>query len=121
MVLFIICYELKFKIGVIITTFTYYFGFVISLGAVIYAYSTEVLPPIGLSLGGIGKYLIAILIAKFSLDLKDNIGITPLFTIFSVFALLGFIYILMFAVETKDKTDYEIYIAFRDKKIFDKR
>ena len=94
--------------------FIYFYG--ISSGGLLYPYIIEFLPPIGLTVIGLGQYLLAIFIAKYCVYFIPFFGLINVLLFFSFMSFIGAFVLFGIGVETGSKKEIEILFEYRDKK-----
>ena len=97
--------------------YLYMFSYTISLGALIYPYQTDILPPKGIGIAATIQWIMAAFVGKFSPKILKRFDIVPVFIFFMLMSFLGFFLFNNYAIDTENKTDEEIRREFMDKKI----
>ncbi|KAL4506556.1 hypothetical protein ABPG72_000127 [Tetrahymena utriculariae] len=97
---------------VIICVFGYMFSFGISLGPIVWAYNSEILPEKGLSVATITNWSSSIIIIFFFPMAINVMPVGYIFFFFSFWCLLGIFFIKTFVFETKNLTPQEIEMFY---------
>ena len=106
-----------FDISILIIIFfgIYMFAFAISVGGVIYVYTTEIVPSKVLMIPSLVQAILTVLIGSFTLKLIDLVGIYSMYTAFGGFAMLGWFLFEGLAIETQGKQNSQIIREFKNK------
>jgi putative Mn2+ efflux pump MntP len=100
----------------IISFGVYMFSFAISVGGVIYVYTTEIIPAKVLMVPFVMQAVLTVVIGAFTLKLINTFGLFSLYAAFGFFALIGWFIFEGIAIETKNKENSEIIEEFKTKK-----
>lgn len=103
---------------VILGSYLYLLFFGISTGGILYAYTTDFMPGVALSIAGISQWLLGLLITTFTINLVDSIGIQVMILTFLLISVLGGVLVHGFGIETSGKERTQIKEEFKKKKFF---
>ncbi len=98
-VIFLIGIKADITFMIILGVIWFTFFFYMTSGSVFYVYVTEITPPLGLSLGSIIRWVMAILIGKFAENMVDAMGLFNVFLILMIITIAGFVILLIIGIE----------------------
>ena len=96
-------------------TYLFTFSFSVSLGASLYPYLAEILPPVGISCAAGVQWVIALFIGKYAIVVIQWVGVFRVFFAFMGISFFGGVVVAGFGVVTEGKRDFEVQSGFMEK------
>ncbi|CAD8128642.1 unnamed protein product [Paramecium sonneborni] len=103
------------KYSIVISIFSYLFGFGFSLGPLLFIYLTEILPDLGVSASGLMNWMSGGLVAQM-FPVIASYDISYCFALFSIFNLIAYLIIQNKVVETKGLDKETVEKCFENQK-----